>query len=105
MKRRSATGVDASGKLDVTPEGRATAPAGRSATTEASRGAESEDNELDEPLPDAEHLVAEAVGLAGDDLDRKSTRLNSSHSQISYAVFCLKKKKTRTVQACRSPAT
>src|SRR2546427_2786509 len=26
-------------------------------------------------------------------LDRKSTRLNSSHSQISYAVFCLKKKK------------
>src|SRR5256886_6501554 len=29
-------------------------------------------------------------------LDRKSTRLNSSHSQISYAVFCLKKKKKRT---------
>src|SRR5688572_32477664 len=28
------------------------------------------------------------------DVDRKSTRLNSSHSQISYAVFCLKKKKT-----------
>src|SRR5206468_8584249 len=28
------------------------------------------------------------------DLDRKSTRLNSSHDQISYAVFCLKKKKT-----------
>src|SRR5256886_13203602 len=28
-------------------------------------------------------------------LDRKSTRLNSSHSQISYAVFCLKKKKRR----------
>src|SRR2546430_10292030 len=28
----------------------------------------------------------------GDDADRKSTRLNSSHSQISYAVFCLKKK-------------
>src|SRR5256886_10160013 len=27
--------------------------------------------------------------------DRKSTRLNSSHSQISYAVFCLKKKKAR----------
>src|SRR2546430_13137224 len=27
--------------------------------------------------------------------DRKSTRLNSSHSQISYAVFCLKKKKNR----------
>src|SRR2546421_9549867 len=29
--------------------------------------------------------------------DRKSTRLNSSHDQISYAVFCLKKKKTRTI--------
>src|SRR5688572_31385795 len=29
--------------------------------------------------------------------DRKSTRLNSSHSQISYAVFCLKKKKNRTI--------
>src|SRR2546430_9442085 len=29
-------------------------------------------------------------------LDRKSTRLNSSHSQISYAVFCLKKKKMTT---------
>src|SRR2546428_9508971 len=28
--------------------------------------------------------------------DRKSTRLNSSHDQISYAVFCLKKKKTNT---------
>src|SRR5688572_31333141 len=27
--------------------------------------------------------------------DRKSTRLNSSHSQISYAVFCLKKKNTK----------
>src|SRR5688572_32419857 len=31
-------------------------------------------------------------------LDRKSTRLNSSHSQISYAVFCLKKKKKQKKQ-------
>src|SRR5688572_32237130 len=31
--------------------------------------------------------------------DRKSTRLNSSHSQISYAVFCLKKKKTHAKYA------
>src|SRR2546430_5866728 len=31
--------------------------------------------------------------------DRKSTRLNSSHSQISYAVFCLKKKKRKKTQA------
>src|SRR2546430_11609197 len=39
-------------------------------------------------------------------LDRKSTRLNSSHSQISYAVFCLKKKTkkhTHTSSIQRSP--
>src|SRR2546430_15653444 len=30
-------------------------------------------------------------------VDRKSTRLNSSHSQISYAVFCLKKKKKKNI--------
>src|SRR6266478_9177764 len=30
--------------------------------------------------------------------DRKSTRLNSSHSQISYAVFCLKKKKKKNIK-------
>src|SRR2546427_9224714 len=35
-----------------------------------------------------------ALGLGQADQDRKSTRLNSSHSQISYAVFCLKKKET-----------
>src|SRR2546430_8490543 len=35
----------------------------------------------------------EMRGVGG--IDRKSTRLNSSHSQISYAVFCLKKKKNR----------
>src|SRR3989449_5776207 len=33
----------------------------------------------------------------GDDVDRKSTRLNSSHGYISYAVFCLKKKKNNGV--------
>src|SRR5947209_14960319 len=32
-----------------------------------------------------------------DDEDRKSTRLNSSHANISYAVFCLKKKKKREI--------
>src|SRR2546427_4297496 len=32
-------------------------------------------------------------GYSASEVDRKSTRLNSSHSQISYAVFCLKKKK------------
>src|SRR3712207_9114876 len=34
--------------------------------------------------------------------DRKSTRLNSSHANISYAVFCLKKKKTPTTNICRT---
>src|SRR5205085_9962348 len=46
------------------------------------------------------HLKSNAIALAHKDVtvgmgmgqDRKSTRLNSSHSQISYAVFCLKKK-------------
>src|SRR2546427_6601394 len=36
-----------------------------------------------------------AVAVVGLSVDRKSTRLNSSHSQISYAVFCLKKKKQK----------
>src|SRR5438034_6107794 len=34
--------------------------------------------------------------VASTTIDRKSTRLNSSHTVISYAVFCLKKKKTKT---------
>src|SRR2546430_3844428 len=37
-----------------------------------------------------------ALGISEETEDRKSTRLNSSHSQISYAVFCLKKKKNHT---------
>src|SRR2546428_6537209 len=37
------------------------------------------------------------------DRDRKSTRLNSSHDQISYAVFCLKKKKERDRSNPRAP--
>src|SRR3712207_8280674 len=39
-------------------------------------------------------IVTPPRGLGGEDLleDRKSTRLNSSHANISYAVFCLKKK-------------
>src|SRR3712207_7425123 len=40
-----------------------------------------------------ETIVAVEIGLlAVEHLDRKSTRLNSSHANISYAVFCLKKK-------------
>src|SRR5689334_23940037 len=39
--------------------------------------------------------LAECERVAGACEDRKSTRLNSSHSSISYAVFCLKKKKKK----------
>src|SRR5205085_9046452 len=74
-------------------------------------------------------LINDGFGHAAGDLvlaglaartrsDRKSTRLNSSHSQISYAVFCLKKKKkkknyttkykqkqTTTANTTKSPST
>src|SRR3712207_8110816 len=51
---------------------------------------------LGEDVADAAELEHCAHAAAGDDAgtgDRKSTRLNSSHANISYAVFCLKKKK------------
>src|SRR6266496_480555 len=50
------------------------------------------------------------LGVVGHVLDRKSTRLNSSHVEISYAVFCLKKKKNvslglfESVIVCTFPA-
>src|SRR3712207_8572015 len=58
-------------------------------------------------FPDGKRLMEQAVDLGADvvggiphyeltredGVDRKSTRLNSSHANISYAVFCLKKKK------------
>src|SRR3712207_8374451 len=37
------------------------------------------------------------LGKGGTDVDRKSTRLNSSHATISYAVFCLKKNTTLSI--------
>src|SRR5256884_6059828 len=40
--------------------------------------------------------VVKNIGRADDVIDRKSTRLNSSHGYISYAVFCLKKKKNKS---------
>src|SRR3712207_7287950 len=48
---------------------------------------------LHHPGHGARHFVRLALGLANQraPLDRKSTRLNSSHANISYAVFCLKK--------------
>src|SRR2546427_3560033 len=43
----------------------------------------------------AAHMAKARSSQRAHDRDRKSTRLNSSHSQISYAVFCLKKKKQK----------
>src|SRR3712207_7133544 len=42
------------------------------------------------------------LARGGGSLDRKSTRLNSSHANISYAVFCLKKKNTHSHHATHS---
>src|SRR5689334_24603421 len=51
-----------------------------------------------QPVEDpAVHLVTRVTR------DRKSTRLNSSHSSISYAVFCLKKKKSTTRSSLVTP--
>src|SRR2546430_11335297 len=46
-----------------------------------------------------------AARAGGRHRDRKSTRLNSSHSQISYAVFCLKKKMMLGLAGCDHSAT
>src|SRR3712207_7503262 len=59
-------------------------------------------------LADRQHPdLDELTGVRADDRDRKSTRLNSSHANISYAVFCLKKKygffsviQTTAIQSC-----
>src|SRR3712207_8203510 len=52
-------------------------------------------DQLDQPVhPALRGRVPDGAMLRGLHLDRKSTRLNSSHANISYAVFCLKKKTT-----------
>src|SRR2546429_7317478 len=61
--------------------------------------------------PDVHEAVTRTFGPAAagfirpDPSDRKSTRLNSSHGYISYAVFCLKKKKNNTIPATTSLTT
>src|SRR3712207_8712263 len=81
-------------------------PAAQAAFMEASRIAHRHGRQVALSLSDAfcveRHrqafckLVREEVDI----LDRKSTRLNSSHANISYAVFCLKKKKTKNYKTC-----
>src|SRR5687768_17881289 len=65
-------------------------------------------------LADIFDLLEKSLGLAAESLkmemmiettDRKSTRLNSSHGYISYAVFCLKKKKKFTPRQKRPSPT
>src|SRR5256886_4166199 len=75
----------------------------RSATTTVVllvRPVEKQPGSIDDPplSPEGEQRAQRLAQMFGDASakgDRKSTRLNSSHSQISYAVFCLKKKKLR----------
>src|SRR5207249_10548091 len=61
------------------------------------------DGLLEDPdhLADSEAVDRFGVGEVDRILDRKSTRLNSSHVSISYAVFCLKKKKKQISLGCR----
>src|SRR2546430_13348500 len=64
----------------------------------ARRGAAGTRRRRDPHAADARH---DAARRAWRPPDRKSTRLNSSHSQISYAVFCLKKKKHTPIPSLR----
>src|SRR5256886_10101497 len=58
-----------------------------------------------QPLIVDQDLVHGGRHQAQEHQDRKSTRLNSSHSQISYAVFCLKKKTATAAAASHTPHT
>src|SRR5688572_31095038 len=75
-------------------EARALRPAGRARFDDRHQPVHDDafDGEGYEARKDQRHLEL-CLRLKHQVADRKSTRLNSSHSQISYAVFCLKKKK------------
>src|SRR5437868_13084245 len=65
--------------------------------SQGGRGVEQEPRLVETPLPIL--LAVSMPPLCLDPSDRKSTRLNSSHVSISYAVFCLKKKKITSIFA------
>src|SRR5438309_6831701 len=69
---------------------RSQSPTGRSTSAAARRCTRSSDG--------GRGASRRRAGREIDGRDRKSTRLNSSHSSISYAVFCLKKKKKKKTQ-------
>src|SRR3712207_6860772 len=77
----------------------------RAALAERDRGGQARlDEELQPAAADAHRLAGELRGrprLCRPARDRKSTRLNSSHANISYAVFCLKKKTGNHCQITR----
>src|SRR5205814_2912970 len=57
-----------------------------------------------ETVPSQRSLVCSQIASSiSEQTDRKSTRLNSSHLGISYAVFCLKKKKKKKIRTKHSP--
>src|SRR2546430_11885930 len=62
---------------------------------------------VDNAMVESQRSVANSIPASGPPpctQDRKSTRLNSSHSQISYAVFCLKKKKKQNLHTLIEPS-
>src|SRR2546430_8404725 len=71
-------------------------PEGDAAAVGGLRGsADDHDHQPTSPGREIHRDAGPGPGARRSGRDRKSTRLNSSHSQISYAVFCLKKKKTQ----------
>src|SRR5437879_11318504 len=76
---------------------RPVAEAGKAVLTEEEQKALEEQlkKKQEENIATNEHFSYNALWFASDQGDRKSTRLNSSHRCISYAVFCLKKKKKK----------
>src|SRR5690554_7568693 len=66
---------------------------GRRAAEECCLGREKQKGSHGEPFLVTAGVDGSGIRRGLDQLDRKSTRLNSSHVRISYAVFCLKKKK------------
>src|SRR2546422_2418816 len=83
---------------------RARDPLGTPGAERAARRGENEPRELGRPAPRHALQDGAVLGIDRDDFaaaltrrDRKSTRLNSSHGYISYAVFCLKKKKKQMI--------
>src|SRR3712207_8503919 len=75
---------------DLTPKSNQAQARSNQVMTENERKSNQADEKSNQPRI---NLVTRKLTKKEEDIDRKSTRLNSSHANISYAVFCLKKKK------------